>query len=346
MPEPKGDAQHDEWRERFEPTYRDRRVCVTGGAGFIGSHLVEALVACGARVHVLDDMSNGFESNLAAVWKRIAFTHGSILDDAALHAAAGEAEMIFHLAAMTSVPRSIEQPALFHDVNAIGTARVLETARVGRAARIVFASSSSVYGDQRGEVKVESMCPDPRSPYAAGKRAGELLMQAYAHCYDLSCLALRYFNIFGPRQRADSPYSAVIPKFVDAYARNGPVDMYGDGSQTRDFTHVANAVHANMLAGASSQQFKGDIINVACGGGTSVMQLAQQIAALMGVEGRFRLAPPRPGEVKHSRASVDKAGQVLGYEPIVDFQSGLHETVKTLRSQQAAVSEPGRARRG
>ncbi len=304
-------------------------MCVTGGAGFIGSHLVDALVGRGASVVVLDDLSSGLRENLNAHAGAITIIEGSILDDAALaHAITSGTEFVFHEAAVTSVPRSVAEPMLYHEVNCLGTMRVLEASRRAGVKRVVFASSSSAYGEQPGDVKVESMPMLPRSPYAAAKCAGEHMMRAWAHCFGLSTISLRYFNIFGQRQLADSPYAAVIPKFVDALMRGSSPIIFGDGTQTRDFTHVSNAVHANLLAGACDRDLRGEVVNIAAGEGASVMSLLQSVAEILGVNPRYELAPSRPGEVMHSKASIDAARALIGYAPVTPFARGLEETVR------------------
>lgn len=310
--------------------YEGRRVCVTGGAGFIGSHLCDALVRGGAHVAALDDLSNGLESNLADSHVRL--VRGSILDDAALAAAFDGAEVVFHLAAVASVPRSVEEPKLSFDVNASGTQRVLQGARAAGAQRVVYASSSSVYGDQPGQPRVETMTPDPRSPYAASKLSGEYLLTAFAHCYPLSTVSLRYFNIFGPRQRPDSPYAAVMPVFAAQLRSGREVLVYGDGTQTRDFTHVSNAVHANLLAGVCARELRGEVVNIACGGSTSVNDLVAAVARRLGVDARIAYAPARVGEVQHSRASIDAARDLIGYAPVMSFEEGLADTLATAPS--------------
>jgi UDP-glucose 4-epimerase len=327
--------------------YRDRRVCVTGGAGFIGSHLVDALLALGSRVAVIDDLSSGRLENLASHQHSINFTRASILDEPALHRAiasdaaggsgggARPVEVLFHQAAITSVPRSVEEPLLYHEVNALGTLRVLEAARNAGVKRVVFASSSSAYGDQTSGAKIESMSPQPRSPYAAAKCAGEHFMHAWAHCFNLSTVSLRYFNIFGQRQRPDSPYAAVIPRLVDALMHSRTPIIFGDGSQTRDFTHVSNAVHANLLAGACDHPLRGEVINIAAGEGATVLELLHRIAAILGVEARFESRPPRPGEIQHSRADIAKARRLLGYQPVTTFAAGLEQTVHWYRDTLA-----------
>lgn len=307
---------------------KNKRVCVTGGAGFIGSHLCDALVEHGANVVVLDDLSHGREQNIAHLLDRVQLVRGSILDTDTLKEATEGAQIIFHHAALTSVPRSVLEPEEYHEVNATGTLRVLEAARQQGGCRVIYAASSSAYGDQADdEAKVETMCAQPLSPYAATKYAGEQLLRVYALCYGLSCVSLRYFNIFGPRQRADSPYAAVVPIFADAMKRGRKPMIFGDGMQTRDFTHVANAVHANILAATTSNALRGDVVNIACGTSYSLLELVQRIAALLSVPAEYELAEPRVGEVKHSRANIDAARRLLGYEPVMGVEDGLADVV-------------------
>jgi UDP-glucose 4-epimerase len=319
--------------QELAAAYDGRHVCVTGGAGFIGSHLVDALVARGAEVCVIDDLSFGRTSNLAGVDDRIRLVRGSILDRDAIAGAVGGASIVFHLAAMPSVPRSVEDPVSSFEVNAVGALRVLEAARQAGVSRVIYAASSSAYGDQPGLPRVETMAPDVRSPYAAVKCAGEYLMRAYAHCYDLSSVSLRYFNIFGPRQRRDSPYAAVMPRFVHALMSGEEPVVFGDGSQTRDFTHVSNAVRANLLAGAVDGPLRGEVVNIACGERTALLDIVERMASILGVEPRFRFAPPRVGEVQHSLASVEAARALFGYEPVTTLDDGLAQTVAWYRDR-------------
>jgi UDP-glucose 4-epimerase len=312
--------------------YRGLRVCVTGGAGFIGSHLVDALVACGAQVSVLDDLSNGKRDNLAGVAASIQFVHGSILDEAKLHEAMDGAQLVFHEAAMCSVPGSVERPMESHRINATGTVVVLEAARQSPTVRrVVYAASGgSAYGNSPQLPKLESMPPEPMSPYAVAKLTGEYMLRAYAICYGLSTVSLRYFNIFGARQRPDSPYAAVIPRFAQALRRGEPVTVYGDGTQTRDFTHVSNVVHANLLAGASERGLRGESVNIACGTSYSLRDLIERMGRIMALTPRTRLEPARVGEVMHSRASIDAAAKLLDYQPITEFEAGLRLTLATM----------------
>jgi UDP-glucose 4-epimerase len=223
----------------------------------------------------------------------------------------------------------VKEPLPYFEVNAKGTLEVLETARAQGVRRVIYAASSSVYGDQDELPKIEAMSPLPLSPYASAKFAGEHLLRTYCHCYGLTGVSLRYFNIFGPRQRPDSPYAAVIPRFAAALQTKSqkPV-IYGDGTQTRDFTYVQNAVHANLLAGACQTPLRGESINIACGERFSLLELLRAIAELLDVEARFEFAPPRIGEVQHSLASIDAARQLIGYQPQVKFREGLRKTIE------------------
>ena len=300
---------------------------MTGGAGFIGSHLVDALCALGAEVVALDDLSNGRRANLAGAGARARFVEGSIASQAALDDALAGADTVFHLAAKGSVPQSIEFPREYHEVNVGGTLGVLEACRRLGVRRVVYSASSSAYGDQPGLPKVESMVPDPRSPYAYSKLACEHLMRAWSRCYGLETVSLRSFNIFGPRQRHDSPYAAVVPMFAERIRAGARPVIHGDGLQTRDFTHVANAVHANLLAGARPGALSGEMVNVACGESFTLLELAERIGALLGVRADPEFRPMRTGDVMHSRASIDAARALLGYGVIVPFDEGLAQAV-------------------
>jgi nucleoside-diphosphate-sugar epimerase len=312
--------------------YEGRPVCVTGGAGFIGGHLCDALVSLGADVAVIDDLSNSTLDHLAELIElepdRVRFVDGSILDDEAMAAAARGAKTIFHLAAIGSVPRSVEFPHRTWMVNATGTLRVLEAARAAGCERVMIASSSSIYGDQPQLPKVETQSPSPLSPYAASKLAAEHLLRAYSHCHGLSTVALRYFNIFGPRQRADSQYAAVIPAFAKLLLEGGSPRIFGDGGQTRDFTFVSNAVLATLLAGASRTTLRGDAMNIASNRRVSVLEATRMLAARCGVpDANVTFAPERPGEVRDSFADVSLASKLIGYAPIATLEQGLDETV-------------------
>jgi nucleoside-diphosphate-sugar epimerase len=320
-----------DWTALFSDVFAGRRVLVTGGAGFIGSHLVDALRGLGARVVVLDDLSGGTTANLEPL-ADIEFVEGSILDTALLERRTASCDLVFHLAALGSVPRSVEEPRLFHEVNATGTLNVLEAARHAKTVRrVIFSASSSAYGGNPTPW-IETMPPLACSPYAATKLAGEAMLHAYSSAYALDTVSLRYFNIFGPRQNANSAYAAVIAAFAKAlHAGRRPI-IYGDGKQSRDFTFVANVVYANLLAARTSERLGGAVINVGCGDRISVNALAELMA---GAFGRPDLAPihepERAGDLKHSFADLRRAGGVLGYEPKVPFAAGLEATVAWYR---------------
>ncbi len=325
---------------RLRSFYEGRAVAVTGGAGFIGGHLVDALLSLGATIAVIDDLSNSTLDHLAGLIElepeRVRFVHGSILDDDAVKQAFDGAQTIFHLAAMGSVPRSIEQPQRCWSVNATGTLRVLEGARAVKAQRVIYAASSSAYGDQAELPKVESMTPCPLSPYAASKLAGEHLLSVWARCYSLSTASLRYFNVFGPRQPADSAYAAVIPAFTRSLLANEPPVIFGDGAQTRDFTYISNVVLATLLAGASQSRLAGQVMNIGTGRRVSIMEVATQLAQLCAVPHLHPVfKPERPGDVKHSQSDISAARQLVGYEPIASLAEGLTETVEWFKRELA-----------
>lgn len=327
-------------------SYEGRTVCVTGGAGFIGGHLVDGLLALGASVAVIDDLSNASLAHLAERIEtepdRLRFVHASILEDAALADALEGCSTVFHLAAMGSVPRSIDDPERAWIVNATGTLRVLKAARAAGVSRVVFAASSSAYGETEQLPKTESMAPSALSPYAASKLAGEHLLESWASAYGLATVSLRYFNVFGPRQPAASAYAAVIPGFCAAIASGARPVIYGDGEQTRDFTYVANAVLATMQAGSENAPREGQVINVGGGRRVSVLELARRIAELTD---RPDLVPEhlkaRPGDVRHSLADISRARDLLGYRPFVSFEEGLRETVEWCAAA-ALARESGR----
>lgn len=334
--------------ERLRAHYQGVTVCVTGGAGFIGSHLVDALLSLGATIRVLDDLSNSTLDHLASLIdlepRRVRFVQGSVLDDDAVTAAvrgedgagdasSGPAGAVFHLAAIGSVPRSIKEPQRAWSVNSTGTLRVLEACRALKGVRVVYAASSSAYGEQRGSAgasgaaKVETQPALPLSPYAASKLAGEHLMTAYAASYGISAVSLRFFNVFGPRQPADSAYSAVVASMTRRLLDGQPALIYGDGRQTRDFTPVADAVLGALLAGASDRAFRGEVINIGTGRRTSVLELAGLIARACGTEGVTPVfEPARAGDVKDSLADLTRAKEMLAYTPIASLEEGLEET--------------------
>ncbi|HYE61657.1 MAG TPA: NAD-dependent epimerase/dehydratase family protein [Phycisphaerales bacterium] len=327
---------------RLRSVYSGQTVCVTGGTGFIGGHLVDALVSLGATVSVIDDLSNSTLEHLSGLIElepeRVRFTHASILDDDALADAAQGAQIILHLAALGSVPRSMLEPQRYWSVNATGTLRVLEAARKVSARRVVFAASSSAYGDQPTLPKVETQPLNPLSPYAASKIAGEQLLSVWARCYGLSTVSLRYFNVFGPRQPADSAYAAVVAAFAKALIAGEPPTIYGDGAQTRDFTYVSNAVLATLLAGASQAPLSGQVLNVGTARRISIAELATIMAQQTG-QPHLQPAhkPERAGDVKHSLADISAARQLIGYEPVATLEEGLAETVEWYRRSLAGA---------
>ncbi|MCA9561840.1 MAG: SDR family oxidoreductase [Myxococcales bacterium] len=303
---------------------------VTGGAGFIGSHIIDALLELGHEVVVLDDLSTGLLSNLDHVKTEVEFVKGDIRDAELCERLVKGVDWVFHQGALGSVPRSIEAPMLTHEVNVTGTLNMLEAARKGGASRFVFAASSSAYGDTPTLPKIETMKPNPLSPYAASKLAAEHYLESYWHIYQLPTIGLRYFNIFGPRQRPDGPYAAVIPLFVDRIRRELPCQIHGDGGQTRDFTYVANAVQANIKAAQSSEPAFGKIFNVATGERISVNTLHAEIAKAVGKPNAVvEYVEPRVGDVRDSLADIELARTLLGYEPEVMLSEGLVKTIAT-----------------
>ena len=303
------------------------KTLVTGGAGFIGSHIVRRLLDDGHQVSVIDNLSTGARENLAEVAERIEFIEGDIRSPGDCDRACDRAEVIFHVAALPSVPRSIANPWASHDHNVNGTMQLLEAARRAGSRRVVYSSSSSVYGDTAVLPKVETMEPLCRSPYATAKLAGEQYVLAYARAGLLEGVALRYFNVFGPRQSPTSAYAAVIPAFLEA-ARTGSVaTVHGDGEQTRDFTYVDNVVQANMQAAFEpADRVNGWVTNAGAGSRASLNQLLDLVEAVTGKKVQRNYGPPRVGDVRDSQASLDRARQVLGYEPTVDLKTGLHQT--------------------
>jgi UDP-glucose 4-epimerase len=300
---------------------------ITGGAGFIGSHLVEALAAGGRRVRVLDNLSTGRGENLAAGAE---FVEGDVCDPAAVARAAQGAEVIFHLAARASVQHSIEDPLGSHHVCATGTLHVLDAARKAGARRLVYAGSASAYGIPAGEVQTEADPLRALSPYAAAKLAGEFYCQAFAATYGLETVVLRFFNIFGPRQRADSPYSGVIALFAAALLQGKTPRVNGDGLQSRDFTYVGDVVQA-LAKAAEAPGVAGRTYNVGTGRGTSVLDLVAALNRLLGTQVKPERGPARAGDIRHSRADISAARRDLGYDPAFSFEEGLRRTLDWYR---------------
>jgi len=300
---------------------------VTGGAGFIGSHLAERLLALGHRVRVVDNLSTGSTAHLASVLSQIEFLRGDLRYEDVCRRAVQGVELVFHLAALPSVPRSLEDPWTSHDCNVNATLRLLIASAAARVRRVVYSSSSSAYGDTAALVKVESAEPLPRSPYAVAKLAGEQYVLAFARAGQVEGVALRYFNVFGPRQDPNSPYAAVIPAFLSAAYEGRPAVVFGDGGQTRDFTYVANVVEANVLASqAPAPTASGTVANVGAGERTSLLELLDLIREVTGRGLLSTSSPARPGDVRHSLAGLERARQVLGYRPSVTLREGLQRT--------------------
>ena len=313
------------------------RYLVTGGAGFIGSHLVEHLVGEGHNVVVLDDFSTGKRENLDGLLDRIELIEGTVTDSATCARACRGVDFVLHQAALASVPRSIRDPLATHHANVTGTLNVLLAAKEANVRRVVYAASSSAYGNTIELPKHEGMVPRPLSPYAVSKLAGEHYCRALHASFGIEAVALRYFNIFGPRQDPTSQYAAVVPKFiVAAQSGEGPV-IFGDGEQTRDFTFVANAVRANMLACIAPTAACGEVFNVGCGARISVNELWQRIATLVGCDAQAHYVPARAGDVRDSLASLERSQLRLGYTPAVTIDEGLRRTVEWYTVHQAVV---------
>jgi UDP-glucose 4-epimerase len=307
---------------------------VTGGAGFIGSHLVDGLVRDGQSVRVLDDFSTGLRENLAQHGARIELVEGSVTDPAAVAKAVRGARFVFHLGALASVARSVESPLVSHAACATGTVTVLDEARKAGVKRVVYAASSSAYGGySTPDGQTEDLLPNALSPYAAAKLAGEYYMQAFAATYGIETVRLRFFNIFGPRQRADSPYSGVIAIFTAAMQKGTAPTVHGDGLQSRDFTYVGNCVQSIVKASAAPG-VSGKVYNVGTGRSVTVLQLVEAMNKLMGKDLKAKHAEPRAGDVRYSMADIARTQKDLGYEPTVTFEQGLAKTLAWYRGEK------------
>jgi len=307
---------------------------VTGGAGFIGSHIAAALMAEGARVRVLDDLSTGHRENIEEIGGDLDFINGSVADEQLLNKVLEDVEVVFHEAAIPSVPRSVEEPRQTHIASVDGTFSLLDAARRNNVRRVVYAASSSAYGDQPTLPKVEHMLPDPLSPYAVAKLVGEYYCQVFTRVYGLETVSLRYFNVFGPRQDPGSQYSGVVSRFISTLLSDERPVIYGDGEQSRDFTYIDNVVFANMRA-ASAADASGKVINVANGQRITLNELLAELKDLTGkqdVTAEYR--EPRVGDVRHSLADITLAQQFLGYESKVDLREGLQRTIDWWKSSR------------
>ncbi len=311
---------------------------VTGGAGFIGSHVASALVASGARVRILDDLSTGHRENVEEIGGDIDFVQGSVADEALQRRVLEGVELVFHEAAIPSVPRSVGNPQQTHTASVDGTFSLLVAAREKKVRRLIYAASSSAYGDQPTLPKSEEMSPDPMSPYAVAKLVGEYYARVFTRVYGLETFSLRYFNVFGPRQDPGSQYSGVVSLFISALSTNNRPVIYGDGEQSRDFTYIDNVVDANLKA-ASATGGLGQVINIANGERITLNQLLQELKDLTGrseMEADYR--DSRIGDVRHSLADISRARQILGYEPLVGLRDGLRRTIDWWKASRFAAS--------
>lgn len=312
-------------------------VVVTGGAGFIGSHIASALSASGARVRVLDDLSTGHRENIEEIGGDIDFIEGSVADENVLKKALDGAELVFHEAAIPSVPRSVAEPTQTHIASVDGTFSLLLAARDQKVRRVVYAASSSAYGDQPVLPKSEQMAPDPLSPYAVAKLVGEYYCQVFTRVYGLETVSLRYFNVFGPRQDPGSQYSGVVSRFISCLLGNEPPVIYGDGEQSRDFTYIENVVAANLSA-ASSTGAVGKVINVANGARITLNELLAELKDLTGKQDvTAEYLEARVGDVRHSLADITMARELLSYESRVDLREGLQRTIHWWKTSRFAL---------
>ena len=320
---------------------RDRKLyLVTGGAGFIGSNIAEALVKRGDRVRVLDNFSTGRRENLAAIGE-VELVEGDLRDPAAVGRAVAGVDGVFHQAALRSVPRSVDDPSSSNEVNVSGSLVLLLACREAKVRRVVYASSSSVYGDDPTLPKVETLPTRPVSPYAVSKLAAEHYCHVFARLYGVETVSLRYFNVFGPRQNPESKYSAVIPRFLEQALHGEALEVHGDGEQSRDFTYIDNVVHGNLLA-METQGVSGEVFNVACGTRHSLLAIAAAIGDFLGARPALRHVAPRAGDVRHTLADIAKAERLLGYRPLVDFATGMRLTCEYFITR-FAPQRPSRA---
>jgi UDP-N-acetylglucosamine/UDP-N-acetyl-alpha-D-glucosaminouronate 4-epimerase len=309
---------------------------VTGGAGFIGSHIASALAASGAKVRIIDDLSTGYRANVEAIGGDVDFVQGSLAEEESLRKALEGVELVFHEAAIPSVPRSVENPRQTHIASVESTFSLLLAAKESKVRRVVYAASSSAYGDQPSLPKIENMLPEPLSPYAVAKLVGEYYCQVFTRVYGLETVSLRYFNVFGPRQDPSSQYSGVISRFIGALLTDKRPVIFGDGEQSRDFTYVEDVVSANLKA-ADTVKGVGRVINVANGERTTLNQLLAQLKDLTGkTDAVAEYRQPRAGDVRHSLADISRARDLLGYAPQVGFQTGLRHTISWWKQSRFA----------
>src|SRR4030095_2552442 len=312
------------------------RALVTGGAGFIGSNLADELIQQGAKVRIIDNFVTGYRENLEEIAGDFDFVEGDLNDDAALARAISDVEVVFHQAALPSVPRSVDNPRETHQACVNATFNLLVKAKDSGVRRVIYAASSSAYGDQPTLPKVETMNPEPLSPYAAAKLMGEYYCRVFSQVYGLETLSLRYFNVFGPRQNTSSAYSGVISRFIDALMKNGTPVIYGDGEQSRDFTFIANVVDANIKAAQTSSGI-GQVMNVANGDRASLNELLETLKGITGRESaQAEYLPERKGDVKHSQADNSRAVEWLGYKKLVDLEDGLRWTIDWWKASRFA----------
>ena len=316
------------------PELRGTIALVTGGAGFIGSHLVDSLIERGARVKILDNFETGHEGNLSHLEGRVEIIRGDLRDPTACARACSGAELVFHQAALGSVPRSVADPATSIEVNVTGTTKLFAAAHESKVRRVVYASSSAVYGDNQELPKREGNEGSPMSPYALSKQMNEQLAKVFCRCYDMDLVGLRYFNVYGVRQRHDGPYAAVVPRFFDAYRSGRAPLIHGDGEQSRDFTYVADAVRANLLAAGAPDAAKGQAFNVATGQRATINAMAKAVCQLVGGGPEPVHEEPRPGDVRHSLADLSMSRRILGYAPRYDVETGLAELATPPRESQ------------
>ncbi|MFH1478618.1 MAG: SDR family oxidoreductase [Candidatus Omnitrophota bacterium] len=300
---------------------------VTGGAGFIGSHIVDALIKDNNDVVVIDDFSSGREENLEAVRNKIELIRGDIRDKGLVKKAVKGVDYVLHQAALRSVPKSLGNPHIYNDVNINGTLNILEEARGAKVKRVVFASSSSIYGETDKLPEKEDLLPLLISPYALTKLAGEYYCRIFSEAYGLKTVGLRYFNVFGPRQSLENEYAVVIPKFITCMLKGEEPPVHGDGLQTRDFTYVENVVQANIRS-AAAKGIRCEVLNIACGNSNSVLDIIKILNKLMGKDIKPKFTPTRPGDVKDTLADITKAKKLIGFDPKVGFEEGLKRTIE------------------